>query len=809
MPELLWGFAGDFMYNKGIVYSIVAFCFAWGATCASSEEKGSPATRGGERLQVMSGYGHLPLAFEPNLGQAESGVQFISHGPGYALSFTANEAWLRLQRTAPSASAPDLTRAGNFKSFRDSESSALLGMQLVGARKNAGVAALERLPGVSHYYFGNAPGRSHTFVPQFGKVKYSGVYPGIDLVYYSRDGHLECDFRVAPGASPALIRWQIKGTQQLSISARGDLIAEIDGGSVELRKPEIYQRLHGIRRNVAGSYRVSSGEVQFRISAYDTRRPLVIDPVLRYSTFLGSNTSRSVAVDQNGQAYVIIDQSVSKLNAAGSALLYSTHLDGLTGSLAIDHSGNAYVSGFGAFVAKLSPQGTLLMHSAPIASSSVYVSGIAVDASGNSYITGFASALTTTAGAFQRSCPSSECAFVAKFNSAGDLVYSTFLGGSAPTFAFGLAVDNLGNAFVAGDTTSSDFPVTPNAFQKTFSGVGDAFVTKFNSTGSALMYSTYLGGSGEESARGIAVDRSGSAYIVGITRSFRDFPVTPGTLEPHYTPCCDDAFVSKLSSDGSKLVYSSFLGGNNVDNADAIAVDQYNQAYITGRTRSSNFPQTANRLQGLAGTGFDAFILTLNAAGSSIVYYSTFLGGTGDDDALGVAVDPALNVFVTGVTYGSDFPVTPGAFRTTSPSSVSNAGFLSKLVIAADLSTTTGAPTSVSSGANLTYTFSVFNKGPDGSDVAVLTSSIPAGTKFVGFTNTNGTCSIPAVGGTGPFTCKRSSRLLQNHAWGPVTLTVKVTASPGTTVTNSVAAKANTQDLVLSNNSATAKTAVR
>src|SRR5205085_431125 len=177
----------------------------------------SPRTGRGERLQVMSGYGHLPQTFEPNLGQAESGVQFISHGPGYALSFTATEAWLRLQRTAPSASAPDLTRPGNFKSFRDSESSALLGMQLVGASKNAGVAALKRLPGVSHYYFRNAPGRSRTFIPQFAKVKYSGVYPGIDLVYYSRDGHLECDFRVAPGASPALIRWRIRGAQQLSI----------------------------------------------------------------------------------------------------------------------------------------------------------------------------------------------------------------------------------------------------------------------------------------------------------------------------------------------------------------------------------------------------------------------------------------------------------------------------------------------------------------------------------------------------------------------------------------------------------------
>jgi uncharacterized repeat protein (TIGR01451 family) len=492
---------------------------------------------------------------------------------------------------------------------------------------------------------------------------------------------------------------------------------------------------------------------------------------------------------------------VTKLNASGSALLYSTYLDDPIMEAAIDRDGNAYVTGMGAFVVKLSPKGALLTRSVYLGSTSIWVSGIALDRSGNAYITGIANVLTTTAGAFQRTCRGFDCAFVAKFSGSGALVYSSLLGGSNGEAGYGVAVDSNGNAYITGYTGSTDFPVTATAFQKKLRGGTsvDAFVTKFNASGSGLLYSTYFGGSGEDVAFGIAVDSSGNAYITGYTRSWADFPTTPGAFQPHYTPCCDDGFVAKLTSNGSRIYYSSFLGGNNVDNAEAIAVDQYNQAYVVGRTSSSTFPQTSNKLQGFRGLRFDAFVITLNAAGSRIAYYSTFLGGTSDDDAMSVAVDRALNVYVTGFTLSSDFPVSSNAYSKIPPAG-SIEGFVAKLVIAADQATSASAPASAATGSNLMYTFSVFNKGPDNADVAVLTTAVPVGTGFVSYATTNGSCATPSAGSAGVVTCKRSNALVPSHSWGPITLTVKVNAAAGTTITNTAKVSANTQDLFPANN---------
>ncbi len=661
-------------------------------------------SRIGNRPRVGETYGRLPLSFEANQGQTDSQVKFLSRGRGYTLFLTSTEAVLGLN----SPQSPPRTQ-------RIASSAVNLRMKLVGANPTAQVTGLEELPGKSNYFIGNDPSKWRTNVPNYAKVRYQDVYPGVDLVYYGNQRQLEYDFIVAPGADPSAITLAFDGADKLELDAQGDLVLHVAGGQTCLRKPVAYQQVNGLRQQIAGRYLLQGKrQVRFQVAAYDASQPLVIDPVLIYSTYLGGSGNEAgmaIAVDAAGNAYVTGytssanfptasplqatyaggDAFVAKLNAAGNALVYSTYLGGTTPShptesasdsgsgIAIDSAGNAYITGttsstnfptvnplqgalavgIDVFVAKLNAAGNALLYSTYLGGDRRdFSSGIAVDLAGNAYVTGY-----TDSGTFPSANPLQGCfgggvfdAFVAKLNVAGSaLVYSTCLGGSSDDRGFSIAVDSAGNAYVTGMTASPEFPLA-NPLQRTLGGTGvfaqpafDAFVSKLNPSGSALVYSTYLGGNSEDGGQGIAVDSARNAYVTGRTFS-TDFPtVSPIRAAP------GSGFVAKINASGSALVYSTYLGDLSGDGGSDIAVDSAGNAYVTGFTNSANFP-TVNPLQATIGGSADGFVAKLNPSGSALVY-STYIGGAGGDFGRSIAVDSAGNVYITGRTDSTNFPL--------------------------------------------------------------------------------------------------------------------------------------------------------
>jgi hypothetical protein len=680
-----------------------------------SRELLSGAGSGTEQLRAA--YGQIPLSFEANQGQTDAQVNFLSRGSGYALFLTPREAVLSLQKPlAPGTAADTQAPPGD-----------VLRMQLVGGHATPQVLGLDELAGKSNYFVGNDPTQWRSNIATYGKVEYREVYPGIDLVYYGNQQQLEYDFVVAPGANPGVITLSFQGTEDLALDAQGNLVLHTAGGDVVEHAPILYQEKEGGRQAIFGQYVVAGkARVGFQVGAYDTSQPLIIDPVLSYSTYLGGSRDdqgQSIAVDAVGNAYVTgtatsLDfpttpgafQStvsgtgafVTKLNASGSALVYSTYLGGgqtLGTGIAVDAAGNAYITGktwsvlfpttpgafqptkgggggtSTAFVTKLNPTGTALVYSSYLGGSgSDGGNGIAVDAAGNAYVTGYTRSTNfpTTAGAFQRTFNGIyDNAFVTKVNVTGTaLVYSTYLGGRTVAGQFsgnqarGIAVDTAGNAYVTGDTVSTAFPTTPGAFQRTLgsSHGPNAFITKLNAAATALVYSTYLGGSGYDQGFGIAVDAAGNAYVTGSGFS-TDFPITPGAFQRTLGGSFD-AFVTKLNATGTALVYSTYLGGSGTDFGFGIAVDGAGNAYVTGATTSTDFPTTSGAFQRTLGGSWGAFVAKVNDMGTALVY-STYLGGSNYEEAHGIAVDAAGNAYVTGLTQSRNFPTTPGAFQRT------------------------------------------------------------------------------------------------------------------------------------------------
>jgi hypothetical protein len=633
---------------------------------------------------VVAGYGKLLLHFEANQGQTEGQVRFLARGSGYGLFLTPTESVLSLKR--PEAGPP-----------------AVLRMKLLGANPRPVVVGREELPGKSNYFIGNDPKKWRTNVPQYARVEYEDVYPGVNLAYYGNQGQIEYDFVVNPGANPRRIRFGIEGADAVRMDEDGNLVMAVRGGEVVQRAPVIYQEVDGVRKAVDGRFVLDAArEVGFEVGAYDSNRPLVLDPLLVYSTYLGGGDfemALGIAVDASGNAYVTgatlstdfptanalqgakaggIDTFVAKLDAAGSAVIYSSYVGGsgdeYARDIAVDGSGNAYVTGwtlstnfptgnalqaasggsFDAFVTKLDATGAALAYSTYLGGSDTDQGlGIAVDTSGNAYVAGQTNSTNfPTANPLQAVNAGASDAFVAKLNAAGSaLVYSTYLGGEFDELGTGVAVTASGNAYVTGWTGSTDFP-TANPLQAVNTGNNlDAFVTQLSASGSALVYSTYLGGSAEEQGWGIAVDTVGNAYVSGLTFS-TNFPTANAIQASNGGN--NDAYVAKLNAGGSALVYSTYLGGSGHDNGFRVAVDPSGSAYVTGNTDSVDFP-AVRPPQGANGGNFDAFATKLNATGSALAY-STYLGGTNVDQGLGIAVDAAGNAYVTGDTQSPEFP---------------------------------------------------------------------------------------------------------------------------------------------------------
>src|SRR5882762_4860707 len=611
-------------------------------------------------------YGKTPLQFEANRGQTHKDVHFLSRGPGYSLFLTTDETVLVLSKPNADATRDARTQArANPVALR---------MSLVGAARKAQVSGLDELPGKANYFIGKDRSKWRTNVPTYAKVQYQNVYPGIDLVYYGNQRQLEYDFVVAPGADPKRIVLGFKGADKLEIDAQGELVLHAAGADLRQHKPIIYQEIDGVRYDIAGGYvRKGASRVGFEVAAYDTNRPLVIDPMLSYSTYVGgsgNDVGRGIAVDAEGSAYIVgVTDSIDFPTTPGALQPQVV-------------SGGNHL-----FVTKLNPTGSALVYSTYLGGSNPNDRpfSIAVDANGSAYLTGstFSADFPTTAGAFQPmfAGPSGTTdAFVTKLDPTGSaLVYSTYLGGTGLFIELGsgIAVDGAGNAYVAGTTSSRDFP-TAAAFQPALAGgdrfgAANAFVTKLNPSGTGLVYSTYLGGvsfRAVDEALGIAVDTAGNAYVTGFTTS-DNFPTTPDAFRrsihrigPSSLP--QDAFVTKFDPAGS-LVYSTYLGGKSDDVGSGIAVDAHGNAYVTGGTGSSDFPTTAGAFQ--PASGF-AFVTKLNPTGSALVYSTRFSGFSGAGSN-GIAVDTAGNAYVTGVVHPicgrfscfTDFPTTPGAFQ--------------------------------------------------------------------------------------------------------------------------------------------------
>jgi hypothetical protein len=640
------------------------------AAPVASLTSASPA-KAKAQSRILDQYGKLPLSFEANTGQADGQVRFLSRTGGYTLFLTQDEAVLALSGTKTDHNSTITATARRSESgMAESMNGAVLRMKFRHAHPPLNITGLDRLGSTSNYFIGNQPAQWHSNVPNYAKVKYEGIYSGIDLVFYGNQRQLEYDFIVAPGADPRRIAFDVGGAKRIREEGNGDLVFVLDGNEIRWHRPLVYQenvdqqkddrQKHGAKQFVAASYTITDRNVVgFKIADYDASRPLYIDPLI-YSTYLGGSGNDygyGIAVDGAGNAYV-------------TGQTFSTDFPITKGALetACGNGGKGCTKYGEAFVAKLNAAGSALVYSTYLGGTgNDYGSSIAVDSAGDAYVTGqtYSPNFPTTPGAFQRvcqhPCDAHGNAFVTKLNPAGSaLVYSTYLGGSGADWGGGIAVDSTGNAYVTGQTYSANFPSTPGAVQTVCGDPGctqgDAFATKFNPTGTALVYSSYLGGSGMDYGRSVAADSAGNAYVIGGTLS-PDFPITPGAVQ---TVCGDpgctlgDAFVTKLNPTGSALVYSSYLGGNDYDIGTSIAADSAGNAYVIGWTGSTDFP-TKNPIQAYYAGGGDAFVAKLNASGTALTY-STYLGGSGEDNGNGIAVDSAGNVYVTGGTTSTDFP---------------------------------------------------------------------------------------------------------------------------------------------------------
>jgi Beta-propeller repeat len=649
-------------------------------------------------------YGKLPLSFEANLGQADAAVRFISRGPGYRLFLTGNEAVIALTKPLKAqgeswqgarveglAPPRPLLSAGPFSGLHELQfpqgqrvssagqgrpvnlqpqaaAPAVLRMRLAGANPHAKVTGADEVPAKSNYFIGNDPRKWRTNIPNYARVRYQDIYPGVDLIYYGNQRQLEYDFTVAPGAEPNQIALAIEsseGARELEparVDNAGDLVIRDHDGEIRFHKPTAYQPGSPGTRQLLGCRYVllANGEVGFQVAGRDPAQALVIDPVLTYATYLGGSTgpdaAYGMAVDGNGNAYLA--GATFSIDFPTTASTFQTSLHGAAQT--------------NAFISKLSADGSTLLYSTYLGGGGQnqlnYATGIAVDNSGSAFVTGNTQSIDfPTVNPFQGPVNGGGAGvFVTKLNATGSaLVFSTYLGGLINAYAGGIAVSSGGNAYVTGYTSSPDFPTTAASFQPVVPpptvSEYDAFVTEFSASGSALVYSTYLAGSGGSTGNSIAVDSAGSAYVTGDTFS-SDFPQS-GSLR---LPCTNNilntsAFVSKLSPDGSALSYSTCLGP--AFSGGAIAVDATGAAYVTGST-STSFPTTSGAFQTTPNGFMNAFVTKLNAAGSALVY-STYLSGGSASSAgtfriqsgMAIAVDANGDAYVAGYTDVSNFPL--------------------------------------------------------------------------------------------------------------------------------------------------------
>ncbi len=766
-----------------IVFTLL-LCMA-GMFASGDRPVAGRTTPAGENRQekMKQAYSRLSMTFERNEGQTAPEVRYLTRGHGYQVFLTDQEAALVLWNAGSStadcglrnAECPD---ANPQSAIRNPQSeipqSNVLRFKPFGGRGDAEVVGVDLLRTKSNYLIGNDPSDWRTEIPNYGRVEYRQVYPGIDLAFYGSQTKLEYDFVIAPGADPADASMTVEGADSMAVDGNGDLVLRVGRATVYQRAPISYQ-MEGKSRRMVTSRFVMKGQnrIGFAVEGYDSKRPLVIDPVIDFSTFfggVGSDEAFAIAVDGSGNAYVTgttysnnfntfaplqtinrggkFDAFITKINAAGTGLVYSTYLGG-TGEdagrgIAVDAAGNAYVAGIttsqdfntrnplqpnitgsaeDAFVAKVNASGTNLLFSTYLGGNNIdQAFGITLDSAGNAYVAG--STLSTnfpTRNPFQANNRGNTDAFISKIRAdGGELLYSSYLGGTGFDEAYSVALDFFNNAFLCGQTASTDFTVVNPLQPANAGGGGDAFVAKVNTAGTALTYSTYIGGTAVDVAYGIAVDGSNTPYITGHTFS-TDYPVRNGVQE--FNAGGADAFVSRINAFGLDFIYSTYLGGTGGDFGRSIAVDANAQAYVAGRTISTDF-NTRNPLQPNNRGNFDAFVAKLSISGSQLIY-STYLGGSEDDLAYGIAVDGVGNAYVAGDARSTDF-------NTRNPLQAANRGGLDGFVSKIN-----------SVGASLSYSTYL---GGSGEDLALGVALDTGGNAyFTGYTSSNDYSTISPI----------------------------------------------------------------
>ena len=621
-------------------------------------------------------YAGMSLGFEPNAGQGKAGFQFTARGFGYRL---------------------DLARTGSQIALRNDRGTAKLTWSLIGANPSAKWEPLDRLAKISSYFNGRDPRAWKANIENFARLREVAIYPGIDLIYTGNQRQLEYDFVIAPGADPNVIHLRFAGAEAIHLDESGNLILETQAGELVQRRPVLYQATRSGRRDITGGFVIDrDGDVSFRIGKYDRATPLIIDPTLEYSTFLGgagADQGNAIAVDQAGNFYVT-GVTFSTKNADGDVLVrkfspnglevYNADLGGSRNDygygIQVDGTGSVYIGGYtnssdfplshpvqttlagsyNPFILRLDSTGQKLIFS-------TYFGGddddecraIALDKHGNIYLTGFSSSnsFPITTNSYQPVNAGGFDTFAVKFDAQGRLLYSTLIGGNVDDQGYGIAVDENGDAYITGYSESDTFPQAGNPLSNARHGGKDVFLTEVNSTGTGLLYSTLFGGSADDYGYGIALDAAGAAYITGKTGS-PDFPTTTGAYSTTYAGGTFDIFVTKIITGRAGPVYSTYLGGPGDDEGRAIAIDAAGASYITGGTDSDQFPITPDAAQPKHAGKKDGFLTKLNGMGTTLSY-STYLGGRLSDAGFGVAVAAdGSNAYLTGVVSSPDFPVT-------------------------------------------------------------------------------------------------------------------------------------------------------
>jgi hypothetical protein len=740
------------MENISYHATVRACCFALGVFIFWPTPSRASEMDGAERQEAMAKW-KSPLLFARSSGSADGSIQYVGAAPGIRASFERDRIAFRVRGSA----------------FQ---------LQFLASSNQTQPEGEDLQPTRVNYLAGDQPQRWSLDLPTYQKVVYHGLYPGIDAEFSFAGGHMKSEFVVAPGSDPARIRFQYAGLGAPHINQQGDVTFEMEQGGFREEAPEVYQWKQGTKVRVPARFALSGeGVISFELGAFDQAVPLVIDPVVSYSSYvggIGDSAATAIAADSNGNTYVTgwtdslnfplvgplqgknagsVDVFVLKLNGAGNTLLYATYIGGSGDDrgygIAIDGAGEAYVTGTttssnfpthtpiqaglhgsrNAFALKLNAAGNGFIFSTYLGGSAEdNGNAIAVDSQGNAYLTGdTTSSNFPTLGAIQAANQGQQDAFVAELSGTGTLVYSTYLGGSGNDRGAAIAVDGSGNAYVTGGTLSSNFP-TANPLQAANGGGQDCFIAKLAPGGTRLVYSTYLGGSGgalgsPESGSGIAVDGQGEAYITGSTSS-SNFP-TASPFQLLSGGGTESAFVAKLNPSGSALVYSTYLGGSVMDFGTSIAVDLSGDAYAAGYTASPDFPLAAPVQGALAGE-YNAFIVELSATGQSL-NFSTFYGGSGLDVANGIALDGAGNVDVAGQTQSSNFPIV-GGVQSSMLGSID--AFVLKMNIGSLPNYSLGmtpSSQSVGAGGNTTYTVTVTGSNGFSGTVGLGVSGLPSG----------------------------------------------------------------------------------